>query len=290
MVPGNRIGAPCRARRARGLVGPDDLQLRLLRAQALLELGDPRSVVLVDEVSNEAELTGRPAALWLAASRRAASALLAGRLDEARSTDRSRRRRSPYGSATTTRGGSPTSNAGSWPASPAGGPTSCATVPTASRRSSDWPPWRSLILADAGRADEAAKALEGFRAAEAHGPGVNAGYDLWFPAIAAEAAARSGSDRLRAELYELLAPYAGTQVGCGAWVAYCGPVDGYLADLAFARGDAATGAAHLRRRRHSACGWAPPLWLARLRETADRHAAARADANTFASGTDQCGL
>ena len=71
-----------------GLVGPDDLQLRLLRAQALLELGDPASRVLVDEVSHEAELTGRPAALWLAASRRAASALLAGRIDEAAGADR----------------------------------------------------------------------------------------------------------------------------------------------------------------------------------------------------------
>ena len=164
-----------------GLVGPDDLQLRLLRAQALLELGDPRSVVLVQEVSNEAELTGRPAARWLAASRRAAVGPAGRTGGRGRGHRSSRRRRSRYGSATTTRGGSPTSNAGSWPASPAAGPTSCAIVPTVSRRSSAGHRggrWSSPMPASA---DEAAKVLDGFRATEAHGPGVNAGYDLWFP-------------------------------------------------------------------------------------------------------------
>ena len=90
-----------------------------------------------------------------------------------------------------------------------------------------------------------AAALAGFTAAQAWGPGVNAGYDLWFPAIAAEAAARCGTSELRGDLYELLAPYAGTQVGCGAWVAYCGAVDYYLGLLAAAQGDDAAAAAHL---------------------------------------------
>ena len=76
-------------------------------------------------------------------------------------------------------------------------------------------------------------------------PGVNAGYDLWFPAIAAEAAARCGTGELRGGLYELLAPYAGTQVGCGAWVAYCGAVDYYLGLLAAARAERPAAAAHL---------------------------------------------
>ena len=36
------------------------------------------------------------------------------------------------------------------------------------------------------------------------------------------------SDQLRGDLYRLLAPYSGTQVGCSAWVAYCGAIDYYL--------------------------------------------------------------
>ena len=47
------------------LVGPDDLQLRLLRAQALLELGDPASVVLVDGSSTKrSSPAGRPRSGW----------------------------------------------------------------------------------------------------------------------------------------------------------------------------------------------------------------------------------
>lgn len=77
--------------------------------------------------------------------------------------------------------------------------------------------------------------MAGFTATQAWGPGVNAGYDLWFPAIAAEAAARCGISDTRAGLYELLASYAGDQVGCGARVAYCGAVDDYLGLLATAK-------------------------------------------------------
>ena len=111
------------------------------------------------------------------------------------------------------------------------------------------------------RPGAAAAALAGFTAAQAWGPGVSAGYDLWFPAIAAEAAARCGTAALRAGLYELLAPYAGTQVGCGAWVAYCGAVDYYLGLLAAAQGDDTAAAVHLdsatgQHLRLGAPGWA----------------------------------
>ncbi len=262
------------------LVSSDDLEVKLLRAQALLEVGDPSSVTLVNEVGNEAELTGRPAARWLAASRRAASALLSGGLDEAR-------RQIEQAEAIALRLGDDDAR---WVADIqrwelarfAGGRAGFVRHrPEGEPKVEHWPPWRSLILSDAGHADHAAKVLEGFRATEAHGPGVNAGYDLWFPAMAADAAARSGSDRLRAELYEMLAPYAGTQVGCGAWVAHCGPVDGYLADLALARGDATAGLAHLRAAEVQCQALGATLWLAWLRETAARHAAASLAGNSF---------
>jgi hypothetical protein len=112
--------------------------------------------------------------------------------------------------------------------------------------------------------------LAGFTARQAWGPGVTAGYDLWFPAIAAEAAARCGSDQLRGGLYQLLAPYSGTQVGCGAWVAYCGAVDYYLGLLAAAQGDHAAAASHLDAATAQHLRLGAPRWAALSRQQQDR--------------------
>ena len=133
-----------------------------------------------------------------------------------------------------------------------------------------WAPWRALILADAGEPGAAAAALAGFTAGQAWGPGISAGYDLWFPAIAAEAAARCGTGELRAGLYELLAPYAGTQVGCGAWVAYCGAVDYYMGLLAAAQGNDAAAAAHLDSATGQHLRLGAPRWAELSRQQLDR--------------------
>ena len=119
----------------------------------------------------------------------------------------------------------------------------------------------------------AATALAGFTARQAWGPGVTAGYDLWFPSIAAEAAARSGSDQLRGDLYQLLAPYSGTQVGCGAWVAYSGAVDYYLGLLAAAQADHAAAAAHLDAATAQHLRLGAPRWadLSRQRRDGQQH-------------------
>ena len=65
-------------------------------------------------------------------------------------------------------------------------------------------------------------------------------------------------------------------------MAYCGPVDAYLADLAYARGDATTGAVHLRAAEDQCLRLGAPLWLARVRETAGLHGAARLSSNSVA--------
>ena len=233
---------------------------RLLRAQALLELGDPGSLTEIEAYCSGADRLGDPASRWQALSRRAAIELLAGRPGAAAGlASRAAHLAGQLGDAdalwiadiqrwelarfTGGRGDYRRGRPGSLP-----------PVET-------WPPWLALILADGGDPGAAAAALAGFTAGQAWGPGVSAGYDLWFPAIAAEAAARCGTAALRAGLYELLAPYAGTQVGCGAWVAYCGAVDYYLGLLAAAQGDDTAAAAHLdsatgQHLRLGAPGWA----------------------------------
>jgi tetratricopeptide (TPR) repeat protein len=241
--------------------GQDRLRhlVQLLRAQALVELGDPRALSEVDAYCSAADRNGDPVSRWQSLSRRAAVELLAGRLDAAaEQAERAAQLAGLLGDAdavwisdiqrwelarfTSGRGGYRRHRPGSPP-----------PVET-------WAPWRALILADAGDTAGATAALAGFTASQAWGPGVSAGYDLWFPAIAAEAAARCGASGLQAGLYELLAPHAGTQVGCGAWVAYCGAVDYYLGLLAAAQGHDAAAAAHFDAATVQHLRLGAPLW------------------------------
>ena len=72
---------------AQGASGPGGARLRLrtqlLRAQALLELGDPRAPAEADAYCAGAGRLGDPMSRWQSLSRRAATTLLAGRLDQA---------------------------------------------------------------------------------------------------------------------------------------------------------------------------------------------------------------
>ena len=240
----------------------------LLRAQALLELGDPGALVELDAYCSAAERDGDPVSRWQSLSRRAAAELLAGRLDSAaEQASRAAQLAELLGDAdavwisdiqrwelarfTGGRGGYRRHRPGSLP-----------PVET-------WAPWRALILADAGDTNGATAAMAGFTAAQGWGPGVNAGYDLWFPAIAAEAAARCGTSGTQAGLYELLASHAGDQVGCGAWVAYCGAVDYYLGLLAAAQGDDAAAAAHFGAATSQHLRLGAPLWAELSRRQRD---------------------
>ena len=241
---------------------------RLLRSEALLELGDPAALGEVAAYCATAERLGDLASRWQALSRRAAIEMFGGRVDAARDlASRAAELAERLGDADalwitdiqrwelgrfTGRGSYRRAR-----------PDSLPPVET-------WAPWRALVLADAGDEAAAAAALTGFTADQAWGPGVNGGYDLWFPAIAAEAAARCGTGALQAGLYRLLEPYAGTQVGCGAWVAYCGAVDYYLGLLASAQGNDDAAAAHLEAAtaQHERLGAA--LWAELSRQQSSR--------------------
>ncbi len=251
--------------------GPGPLRhvTRLLRAQALLELGNPSALGEIDAYCSAAHRNGDPLSRWQSLSRRAAAELLAGRLDAAtEQAARAAQLADLLGDADAVW----ISDIQRWElARFTGGrgsyhrhrPDSPPPVET-------WAPWQALILADAGDLAGATLVLAGFTARQAWGPGVNAGYDLWFPAIAAEAAACCGTSGLRAGLYELLLPYAGSQVGCGAWVAYSGAVDYYLGLLAGAQGDHAAATAHLdaATAQHSRLG--APRWAELSRQQQDR--------------------
>jgi hypothetical protein len=108
-----------------------------------------------------------------------------------------------------------------------------------------WPPWRALQAVESGDLERAAAVMAGFPVEQSDGPGATVGYDLWFPSIAAEAAARCGTSSQRRHLYQRLLPLAGTHIVCGATVAHSGAVDHYLGLLAASLGEHGAAAAHL---------------------------------------------
>jgi tetratricopeptide (TPR) repeat protein len=241
------------------LAGAVHHHVMLLRAEALLELGDPECRTYIEDVCATAERTRAPVSQWLAVSRRAATALLSGRIEEAADlTQRAERIAERTGDADALW----IADIQRWELArfTGGRSTYARKRPDADPTVEAWPPWRAVILLDADELDTATASLAGFTAGQAWGPGVNAGYDLWFPAIAAEAAARCGTDQLRGDLYEMLAPFAGTHVGCGAWVAYCGPVDHYLGALAGSLGRVDAASAHFDAAAEQCRQLHAPLW------------------------------
>ncbi len=221
--------------------------LRLLRAEALLELGDPACYAVLEEFCDAAERTGTPTARWRVLSRRSTAALIAGRLDDAADL---LQRAEHVAHSTNDADAIWIGDIQRWELArfTGGRATYTRRHPDSPPPVETWAPWRALVLADAGDDHAARSVMAGFTAPRAYGPGVDAGYDLWFPSIAADAATRCGSDELRADMYDLLAPFTGTHVGCGAFAAYAGPVDHYLSRLALALDRAQVGASTPRRR------------------------------------------
>ena len=234
--------------------GDDDLvaQARLLRAAALLELGDPagRDELLgyITLAGNLGHARGR----WGALTRQATFAQLAGRAEEAA---RLGEQALELGQAI----GEPDA-AGCFYTSRLSLVALGVREPPIGMDASDplWPMFpvlRAWPYAARGEAAAAAAALGDFSVLD---------ITLWtgLEALAAAAVvfAVAGSDAQRSWAYERLRPYAGTHVVVGGCASYHAAVDHHLGALAASLGDTVAAGAHFRaalamHERLGAAGW-----------------------------------
>ena len=235
--------------------GDDDLvaQARLLRAAALLELGDPagRDELLsyVTLVGNLGHARGR----WAALTRQATFAQLAGRAEE---SARLGEQALGLGLAI----GEPDA-AGCFFTSRLSLVALGVREPATSMDASDplWPMFpvlRAWPYAARGEAAAAAAALGDFSVLD-----ITMWTGLEALAAAAVVFAAAGSDAQRTWVYERLRPYAGSHVVVGGCASYHAAVDHHLGALAASLGDTAAAGAHFRaalamHERLGAAGWA----------------------------------
>ena len=233
-------------------------QARLLRAVALVELGDRSGLADLEEYCRLAGELGHPGGRWGALSRRAAAAGLAGRLEEARDLAEAARQ---LGRRIGQPDADSVADAQLWELGRFDGRRSAAgTDPRPA--SGDWPAWRAILLAEAGDLEAARAAFAGFDPDRyVLRPGVVRSHDPWPLLVTAEAAALAGDGRQRAASYQALRPLAGSHTVLGGFVAYTGAADHYLGVLAAALGRPGEAAAHLRaavelHQRAGATAWA----------------------------------
>jgi len=235
--------------------GDDDLvaQARLLRAAALLELGDPagRDELLsyVTLVGNLGHARGR----WAALTRQATFAQLAGRAEE---SARLGEQALGLGLAI----GEPDA-AGCFFTSRLSLVALGVREPATGMDASDplWPMFpvlRAWPYAARGEAAAAAAALGDFSVLD-----ITMWTGLEALAAAAVVFAAAGSDAQRTWVYERLRPYAGSHVVVGGCASYHAAVDHHLGALAASLGDTAAAGAHFRaalamHERLGAAGWA----------------------------------
>jgi len=253
--------------------GDDDLvaQARLLRAAALLELGDPAGR---DELLSYITLAGNlghARGRWGALTRQATFAQLAGRAEEAA---RLGEQALELGLAI----GEPDA-AGCFFTSRLSLVALGVREPATSMDASDplWPMFpvlRAWPYAARGEAAAAAAALGDFSVLD-----ITMWTGLEALAAAAVVFAAAGSDAQRTWVYERLRPYAGSHVVVGGCASYHAAVDHHLGALAASLGDTAAAGVHFRaalamHERLGAAGWArlSEQALARLEAPAARQA------------------
>ena len=217
-------------------------QAQLLKATALLELGDPSAIPELERYCRLAEDLGHARGRWGALSRRAVASLLAGELDDA----------AKLGSAAAELGeeiGEPDTpgvrDTLLWElARFRGGWSNFVTeghwVPPGS-----WPPIRAVLLTAKGDRETAAAVLAGYSLEQDRRHGVRR-HDGWMPMIITEAVVAVGNDAQRTEVYDWLQPLAGHHLVYGGCMGYGGAVDHHLATLAGALGRHDDAVQHLR--------------------------------------------
>jgi len=235
--------------------GDDDLvaQAHLLRAAALLELGDPAGR---DELLTYVTLAGQlghARGRWGALTRQATFAQLAGRAEEAA---RLGEQALELGLAI----GEPDA-AGCFFTSRLSLVALGVREPATGMDASDplWPMFpvlRAWPYAARGDAAAAAAALGDFSVLD-----ITMWTGLEALAAAAVVFAAAGSDAQRTWVYERLRPYAGSHVVVGGCASYHAAVDHHLGALAASLGDTAAAGAHFRaalamHERLGAAGWA----------------------------------
>ena len=203
-------------------------QARLLRATALLELGDPEGATELDIYCRLCDDLGHARARYGSLSRRAVIALLDGRLDETVDLAEAAFALGQQIGEPDARGVHETLM---WAATQVEAP-----VATWSPRleSNPWPGTpiaEAVLLVATGRLDAAHRVL-----ARVDLDQLPRTYDLELLAFLGDAVSAAGTAEQQGRLYEMLRPYAGMHVVVGGCASYLGAVDQHLALLAEAGG------------------------------------------------------
>jgi tetratricopeptide (TPR) repeat protein len=203
-------------------------QARLLRAAALIELGDPDGPTELSAYCRQCEELGHARARYGALSRRATAALIAGDIDRAAELARSAYELGQAIGEADTRGVYETLVAGIERAG--GDPERIGIAPDARLDSEPWPglplieAYEHLVAGDLAAAG---RALEQLNLDD-----LPPTYDLELLTFAADTVAAAGTAEQRSHMEQLLQPYAGLHIVVGGCAAYCGAVDHYLGILA----------------------------------------------------------
>lgn len=226
-------------------------QAQLLRAAALIELGDRDGLSELDSYCRSCERLGHPRARYGASSRRAVLALIGGDFESAVQLAEDAHR---LGKSIGEADADGVRESLRWAAAHIG-----ATAEGVTLDSDPWP-WAALgeafVCFRAGETSRAGQTLSRVRLGE-----LPRTHDLEIMAFAVEAVAAAGSDEQRAELIDMLAPHAGTHIVVGGCASYFGAVDHHLGVLARSQGDHDAALGHFERavvlhERLGAAGWA----------------------------------
>ena len=258
-------------------------QALLLRATALLELGDPTAPAELRAYAEASVRLGHARGRHAALTRSATAELLAGNLDAAAGLAGEGL---TLGLAMGAPEAMPVFLTLRTALALAGGPPPPDGPPGIPPDDPVWtlrPVWQAAAAAGAGRVADARAALAGWRMSalpELH--------DLEWVVVAAVGVTAAGTERQRADCYARLARYAGTHVVVGGCAAYYGPVDHHLGLLADALGRTADAAAHRRAALAASDRLGTPAWTATTRATLDGAsglpAAFRRDGETWTLG------